>query len=94
MNWITVVLILCGIVGIGLFIGTSCSKKKAAEAEAKAEMDFTVSDTTKKQIIIDEKGVMVMGFCWQDRPFLIATQKGFGGGDGLQLLRIDGWCNR
>jgi hypothetical protein len=53
-------------------------------------MDFT--DKTKAQVVLDEQGIKVIGFCWQERPFLVAAQSGFGEGGGLQLLRVEGWC--
>lgn len=59
-------------------------------SDAKATMDFT--DNVKAQTVVDEKGIRVIGFCWQERPFLVATQTGWPGGGGLQLLRVEGWC--
>lgn len=73
----------------------SAKKKKAREeAETAAEvgttMDFTPKNRT--QVVIDDQGILVIGFCWQDRPFLVATHNTFAGGGGLQLLRVEGWC--
>jgi hypothetical protein len=75
-----------------LFVSTckdSIKKKReqtAAEAEAaETTMDFTPKN--RAQMIIDDYGIKVIGFCWQDRPFLVSSN-----GDGLQLLRVEGWC--
>jgi hypothetical protein len=79
-----------------LFVSTckDSTKKKNERAEAEAAAAETTMDFTPKnraQMIIDDYGIKVIGFCWQDRPFLVASKTGFGG-DGLQLLRVEGWC--
>jgi hypothetical protein len=80
-----------------LFVMTlvrGCSKKEAPVpvlVEQSDNMDFTITDTVRAQTVIDTQGIVVIGFCWQDRPFLVASKTGFGG-DGLQLLRVEGWC--
>jgi len=80
-----------------LFVSTckDSIRKKREQAAAEAEAAETTMDFTPKnraQVVIDDQGILVIGFCWQDRPFLVATHNTFAGGGGLQLLRVEGWC--
>jgi hypothetical protein len=81
-------LALAALVIIPLLIGTWGKSSNAKKEET--IMDFTPKN--RAQVVIDDQGILVIGFCWQDRPFLVATHNTFAGGGGLQLLKVEGWC--
>jgi hypothetical protein len=80
-------LAVAALVIIPLLVGTWVKSSNAKEEEP--IMDFTPKN--RAQVVIDDYGIKVIGFCWQDRPFLVALKTGMGG-DGLQLLKVEGWC--
>lgn len=83
-------LAVSALVIIPLLIGTWVKSSNAkGEEEEKTLMDFTPKN--RAQLVIDDYGITVIGFCWQDRPFLVTSKTGMGG-DGLQLLKVEGWC--